>query len=166
MRTILKRLPGLVPVVMLCAWLVPPRSGARAAQEAKPDLSVTSVFAGPATESRFCVGNTNRLYVTVRREGGAAFSGPIPIWLAGRGLTGRLPTGGIQHIDYVRGASSWLVIFRNVRIDSEWRTADALFTVIVNPETGGRHSIAESNYNNNSYTLKVSDHTDWSRKCQ
>ena len=126
---------------------------------------MTSVFAGPASESRFCTGSSNRVYVTVRREGGAAFSGPIPVWLVGRGLAGRLPTGGLEKIDYVRGASSWLVIFRNVRVDSEWRSADPLFTVVVNPETDGRHSIVESNYNNNSFTLKLSEHTDWGRKC-
>ena len=43
--------------------------------------------------------------------------------------------------------------------------ADPLFTVVVNPETDGRHSIVESNYNNNSFTLKLSEHTDWGRKC-
>lgn len=134
-------------------------------QDARPDLSVTNVFAGPASEARFCIGITNSVYVTVRREGGSGFAGPIPVWLLGRGVAGQLPMAGLEKIDYVRGAHSWLVIFRNVRVAGEWRSADPLFTAVVNPEIDGRRSIVESNYYNNSYTLKLDGHTDWSRKC-
>lgn len=48
--------------------------------------------------------------------------------------------------------SAWLVPGQRVIVDA-------------NPETDGRHSIPETSYNNSSYTLKLNEHTDWSRKC-
>jgi hypothetical protein len=134
-------------------------------QNAKPDLSITSVFPGPANTNRFCIGRANSVYVTVNRQGGEAFTGPIAVWLTGQSLTGTLPAGSMQRIEYVRGASSWLVIFRDVVVSADWRTREPAFTVIVNPETEGRREILESNYNNNSYRLSLLEHTDWSRKC-
>ena len=134
-------------------------------QRAKPDFFVTAAWAGPASVGRFCIGTTNSIYVTVRRQGGSAFEGPIAVWLTGRSLTGTLPAGAMQRIEYIPGASSWLVIFRDVPVAAEWRSLDGFFTVVVNPETQGKRGIIESNYNNNSYSMPLKDHTDWSHKC-
>ena len=136
-----------------------------AGQGAKPDFFVTAAWAGPARVGRFCIGNTNRIYVTVRRQGGSTFEGPIAVWLTGRSLTGTLPAGAMQQIEYVPGASSWLVIFRDVPVAAEWQRLDGFFTVIVNPETKGKRGISESNYNNNSYSMSLKDHTDWGHRC-
>jgi hypothetical protein len=163
------RTRSLAPfAAVLLALCAPARSHAqRASQDAlPPDLLITSVMPGAVRSNRFCVGSTNRLYVTVRRQGGASFAGPISVWLSARSATGdALPASGLQRIDYVTGASSWLVIFRDVPVASDWRARDAAFAVVVNPEVDGTRPIAESNYNNNSYTLPLKDHTDWSRRC-
>ena len=151
-------------MLSLAAWS--PHAGeTSASQSAKPDFLVTAAWPGPASVNRFCMGSANRIYVTVRRLGGSAFEGPIEVWLTGRSLTGTLPAGARQRIEYITGASSWLVIFRDVPVAAEWRSLDGSFTVIVNPEMNGRRGIVESNYNNNSYSMPLKDYADWSRKC-
>jgi hypothetical protein len=154
--------------MLALGWVMswtPHSQGASNNPRAKPDFFVTAAWPGPANVSRFCIGNANRLYVTVRRQGGSGFDGPIAVWLTGRSLTGTLPVGAMQQIEYIPGANSWLVIFRDIPIAAEWKALDGFLTVIVNPEANGKRSIVESNYNNNSYSMSLRNHADWSRKC-